>query len=298
MSARRQTRSPRHASRPAGRTASLAAAAAPRSLEKRLRRHLESDLRSFRATVVGYWKASGRSHLPWRKTRDPYAILVSEIMLQQTQVDRVIPYFERWMKTYPTPEALAKAPLSEVLRHWSGLGYNRRAKYLHDAAAILLTDMLFSRGREKIAYEELRKLPGVGEYTAKAVRVFAWNESEVLIETNVRAVFLHHFFPRSRAVSDERLIPLIAKALEGQDPRTWYAALMDYGTFLKATRSNPSRKSTHHAKQAKFEGSLRQVRGAIMRAHLAGVPLAGVRRSFPSQFESAHASLKVEGLLE
>lgn len=286
---------PRHASPRARGTAPLAAAA-PRGLGHRMRRSGigARDLKTFRSQVIGYWKQSGRDHLPWRKTRDPYAILVSEIMLQQTQVDRVIPYFERWMKAYPTPSVLAKAPLAAVLRHWSGLGYNRRAKYLHEAAKAIVAR---HEGKVPRGHDDLRALPGIGHYTANAVRVFAWNEPETLIETNVRAVFIHHFYPRGRAVSDARLLPLIAEAVDGQDPRTWYAALMDYGTFLKAMHPNPSRKSRHHTKQSKFEGSLRQVRGAIVRARVKGESLDTVRARYPHRFVEALAALKRDGLV-
>lgn len=252
-----------------------------------------------RRGVLNYWKHSGRHDLPWRQTRDPYRILISEMMLQQTQVHRVVPYYERFIVHFPTPEALATAPLSDVLALWSGLGYNRRAKYLHAAASQF--SVLCSRDRETMVYEDLRRLPGVGEYTAKAVRVFAFGEPEVLIETNVRAVFIHHFFPRSRSVSDAKLLPLIGEAVahlpRGIGPREWYAALMDYGTHLKATRPNPSRKSKHHARQSKFEGSLRQVRGAILRAAVRKEPLSVVKRLFPKLFDDALVALKSEGLV-
>lgn len=251
-------------------------------------------MRAFRSRVMEYWKRSGREHLPWRHTKDPYVILVSEIMLQQTQADRVIPFFTRFIARFPTPAALARAPLSLVLRHWSGLGYNRRAKFLHEAAKRIVSE---HGGMLPRTYEGLRALPGIGEYTAKAVRVFAYGEPESLIETNVRTVFLHHFFPRGRSVSDARLMPLIARAIEGQDPRTWYAALMDYGTYLKATRPNPSRKSKHHVKQKPFEGSLRQARGKILRAFLAGAPVSSVRTELGARFAPALASLEKEGLL-
>lgn len=266
---RHYARVPRTASGPTSQKVA-AAVASQRDLVRSKRRVLatEDQIAAFRSVVMHYFRDSGRDHLPWRKTRDPYAILVSEMMLQQTQVDRVIPYYERWMQRFPDAKALAGATLSEVLTLWSGLGYNRRAKYLHEAAKILAPFNM--DGRHSLTYAELRALPGVGDYTAKAVRVFAYNEPEVLIETNVRAVFIHHFFPRGRNVSDARLLPLIAQALEGQDPRTWYAALMDYGTFLKATHPNPSRKSKHHTKQSAFEGSLRQVRGAVLKHLIAG----------------------------
>ena len=227
-----------------------------------------SRILKFRQTVWQYWKAHGRHELPWRKTKDPYRVLVSEIMLQQTQVPRVTEKYKEFLKRFPTIRILAKAPLSEVLRVWSGLGYNRRGKYLRDAAKQL---MLFSRGRVFIASDELRKLPGIGPYTASAVRVFAYNEPEVLIETNIRAAFIHHFYPfRTRRVlnglvSDKQILPLAREAAEGQDPRKWHWALMDYGVHIKKLHKNPARRSASYTRQSKFEGSLRQVRGTILR---------------------------------
>ncbi len=252
------------------------------------------EISSFRRTVLAHFRNNGRKNLPWRKTRDPHAILVSEIMLQQTQVDRVIPYFNRWIKKFATPPALARAKLIDVLREWSGLGYNRRAKFLHDAAKEIVAKHGSRVPRDLAA---LLALPGVGDYTAKAVRIFAYNEPEVLIETNVRAVFLHHFFPRSKNVPDAKLLPLIEKALNGQVPRIWYAALMDYGSHLKAQNTNPSRRSKHHTKQSKFEGSLRQVRGAILRAYARGEDMAHVRSSNVAQYDKALTSLVADGLL-
>ncbi len=240
---------------------------------------------------MGHWKKEGRHDLPWRKTNDPYAILVSEIMLQQTQVDRVIPYFARWMKSFPTPRKLAQASLEDVLRHWSGLGYNRRAKFLHEAGKWIVEEGMPNE------YRELRALPGVGEYTAKAVRVFAYNQPEVLIETNVRSVFIHHFFPSARSVSDARLLPLIEEALDRQHPRQWYSALMDYGTHLKTLHPNPSRKSRHHAKQSPFKGSLREIRGEILKAHLSGAPLATLKTRYGERFIIAYDALRREKML-
>ena len=222
----------------------------------------------FRRTVWKYYNENGRHDLPWRKTKDPYRILVSEVMLQQTQVARVLEKYKQFLKRFPTVRALAKASLADVLKIWSGLGYNRRAKYLHDTAKQL---MLFSRGRVFIASDELQKLPGIGPYTRAAVRVFAFNEPDILIETNIRAAYIHHFYPfRTRRVlnglvSDKKILPLAQKAAEGQDPREWHWALMDYGAYLKRSGVRNNSRSAHYTKQSKFEGSLRQVRGEILR---------------------------------
>lgn len=211
---------------------------------------------------MAYYKKSGRHTLPWRKTHDPYRILVSEIMLQQTQVSRVIPFYRAFLKKFPTVRALAKAPLADVLRAWSGLGYNRRAKFLHDLARVALAK---HGGKIPHEYEALRALPGVGEYTAKAVRVFAYDEPDVMLETNIRTALIHEFFPRAKKVDDKKLLPILVNALTHVDsPHIWYAALMDYGTHVKQTRGNATRRSRTYAKQSTFKGSLRQIRGAIL----------------------------------
>lgn len=182
-------------------------------------------------------------------------------MLQQTQVERVISKYNAFIAEYGTPNALGKAPLPDVLRHWSGLGYNRRAKYLWLAAKRLASQ------DAKVVWEDL---PGVGPYTANAVRVFAFNEWHVLVETNVRTVLLHHLFSHTNKVSDTVLIRY-AEALhsyakkEGVSARDWYAALMDYGTYIKKTHGNSSQRSDAYKKQKPFKGSDREVRGIIVK---------------------------------
>ena len=204
----------------------------------------------------------GRHTLPWRQTTDPYRILVSEIMLQQTQVDRVIPKYTAFIAQFPTPQALASAARSEVLTAWSGLGYNRRARFLHEAAIAVTHEY---GGVFPKTYDELRALPGIGPYTAGAVLAFAHNIPISMIETNIRSVYLHEFFSEHGQVEDSELMPLIERTLNKKNPRTWYAALMDYGTHLKKTTANPSRKSKHHTKQSTFKGSRRELRGCIIR---------------------------------
>lgn len=216
----------------------------------------------FVGTVWKYYEAYGRSDLPWRKTRNPYHILVSEMMLQQTQVERVIPKYRAFLSAFPTVEALASASLAEVLALWQGLGYNRRAKFLHGAAKALVRD---HKGRFPKDEAGLRALPGVGSYTALAVMAFAYNVPVVLIETNVRTVFIHHFFPKAASVADAEIMRLVERTLPEERAREWYGALMDYGTHLKRTFGNYNRKSSTYKKQSPFVGSARQVRGAIVR---------------------------------
>lgn len=214
---------------------------------------------SFQKKILSHYKKHGRHNLPWRKTKNPYKILVSEIMLQQTQVDRVIPKYKEFIKKFPTAQTLSKASLQEVLSLWSGLGYNRRAKYLREAAK-----EISSKGFPK-TIEGLKSLSGVGPYTACAVAVFSYSQVHVLIETNIRSVFIHEFFPKKKKVADKDIFPLIEATLYKKDPRMWYWALMDYGAYLKKTLPNPSRKSKHHSTQSAFKGSLREVRGYILK---------------------------------
>ncbi len=200
--------------------------------------------------------------LPWRKHPTPYSVLVSEIMLQQTQADRVTPKFLTFVKRFPSFRALARAPIADVLRLWSGLGYNRRALALKKCADVVIKKY---QGKLPDILSQLEELPGVGPATARSILVYAFNRPEVFIETNVRAVFIHFFFPHKKNVTDHKLWPLVEKTLDQHNPRRWYNALMDYGTMLKKEFKNPAGRSAHHSRQSRFEGSNRQVRGLILR---------------------------------
>jgi len=216
--------------------------------------------------------------MPWRETRDPYRILVSEIMLQQTQVDRVRGKYESFLEAFPDLAALASAPLDRVLAGWQGLGYNRRAVALHRGARILRQE---HRGLVPDDTAALVALPGIGAATAASIRAFAFDAPVVFIETNIRRVFIHEFFPGREAVADAELLPLVAAALDRRSPREWYYALMDYGAALARRVPNPNRRSRNYARQSRFEGSDRQLRGAILRALVGGAALtaAGVARA-------------------
>lgn len=210
----------------------------------------------------------GRTHyrdLPWRHVDDPYAVLVSEVMLQQTQVKRVLKHWEQFMRHFPTVDALAAADTAFVLELWQGLGYNRRALALKRTADICAAE---NQGIVPSSYEELLKLPGIGQATAAGVLVFALNKPAVYLETNVRSVYIHEFFPDEEAVSDKTLIPLIEQTCSEDNPRGWYYALLDYGAHLKQITPNPSRKSAHYSRQSAFEGSKRQKRAELLRVVL------------------------------
>jgi A/G-specific adenine glycosylase len=219
----------------------------------------------FQETVWEYYRHHGR-HMPWRQPEadgsfDPYKIMVSEIMLQQTQVARVIPKYQAFIAAFPDVQSLARAPLSRVVQLWSGLGYNRRAKYLHLAAQQIAQESKFPQ-----TLNTLSKLPGVGKHTAGAILVYAYNQPEPFLETNIRTVYIHHFFAdHPDLVTDKQLLPLVAETIDRENPREWFWALMDYGAHLKATVGNVSRQSQHYTKQSKFAGSKRQIRGQVLR---------------------------------
>jgi A/G-specific adenine glycosylase len=217
---------------------------------------------AFVKTVLDYYRRFGRHDLPWRQTTDPYHILVSEIMLQQTQVERVITKYQAFIARWPTVQTLADASLKDILVAWQGLGYNRRARFLHLCAQTVVREYggVFPR-----TVAALNRLPGIGAYTAGAIMAFAYNSGVPLIETNVRTVFIHHFFARRETVTDQEILRLVEKTLPRDNPRAWYAALMDYGTYLKRTVPPVHRKSRTYKKQTAFKGSLRAVRGAVLR---------------------------------
>lgn len=231
----------------------------------------------FRATVRTEGARLYRD-LPWRNTRDPYEIWLSEVMLQQTQVPRVLARWQEWLERFPTVVALAHADTADVLAAWQGMGYNRRALALKAAAETVCADYDGVFPNDAAA---LRALPGIGPATAQGIRAFAFDLPGVYLETNVRTVLLHHFFPDVPGVPDRELIPLAAATCPGTDeeagvpfaapldeddtPRSWYYAMLDYGAYLKKTIPNPSRRSSTYTKQSRFEGSRRQKRAHIVR---------------------------------
>jgi A/G-specific adenine glycosylase len=221
-----------------------------------------THIRSFNQTVYDFYKHFGRHDLPWRTKRSPYAVFVSEIMLQQTQVDRVIPKFQQFTKALPNFKRLAHAPQRRILELWQGLGYNRRALFLYRAAQVIDSQY---KGRLPKDPDLLIGLPGIGKATAASICAFAFGQARIFIETNIRSVFIHHFFPEVMTVDDTDILAIMERAIDKNDPFKWYSALMDYGSYLKAHYPNPSRKSTNYALQSPFKGSIRQIRGEILR---------------------------------
>lgn len=254
-------------------------------------------IQEFQKTILSWYRENRRS-FPWRETTDPYRILVSEIMLQQTQTDRVLPKYTAFLEAFPTTRSLAEAPLADVLEKWSGLGYNRRARFLQQACQAVVNE---NGGVFPHIPAELEKLPGIGPYTARAVACFAFDDAypesvEPFIETNIRSVFIFFFFNENsplmqhgaengsvlnvsgdgsiitvkedERVSDARILRLVADSMPSAEEcsaREWFYALMDYGAMLKKKTVNPGRKSAGYTKQSRFQGSVRQARGVILR---------------------------------
>ncbi len=214
----------------------------------------------------------GRPGLPWRAPSstgdyDTYRIVVSELMLQQTQVGRVIPKYEAFLQRFPTTQSLAKAALGDVLIAWQGLGYNRRAKFLWQAAQQVQRE---HHGVWPDTVELLKTLPGIGVNTGGAIVAYAHNLPVVFVETNIRTVLFHHFFADNTEITDKQLTALMQQLVPTEQPRDFYWAMMDYGTYLKKQGNSNLAKSKHYTKQSRFEGSVRQLRGQVLRLLSAG----------------------------
>ena len=217
----------------------------------------DETIKDFRKKIFTFYKDQGRD-LPWRKTEDPYKILLSEFMLQQTQVSRVIDYYTRWITQWDTIKKLADAPFFDILSQWMGLGYNRRAKYLHETAKVITTEF---EGDVLQSMDDYHRLPGIGEYTAKAIKIFSNNEDIVTIDTNIRRIYIHEF-GLDEMISKKSLYEIAEKCLPQGKSRIWHNALMDYGAIKLTSNKTGIQPLT---KQSKFKGSDRQIRGQILR---------------------------------
>lgn len=252
------------------------------------------DIASFQELI---WE-EGRAHyrsMPWREEPTFYNVLVSEIMLQQTQVARVLEKYQSFKRAFPTIDSLAAAPLSAVLIEWQGLGYNRRAKFLHEAAKQVVTSGV------PRSLRDLQALPGVGKNTAGAVMNYVYEQPTAYIETNIRTVYFHHFFPGDHDVSDATLLAVVDSTLDHEHPREWFYAIMDYGAHLKSKGSARLSQSKHYKKQAPLAGSVREVRGYIL-ASLSTGPvtvqdLTSSRPDFADRFAPAINGLVADGLI-
>lgn len=220
-------------------------------------------IRCFRKIIYGYYKENARNELPWRHTDNPYHILVSEVMLQQTQIERVLNKYPLFIKKYRDFPSLARARIGSLYDVWQGMGYNRRALALKEIARVIVKPPY--NGILPSDMHTLMTFPFVGQSTAGAVSAFAFHRPVAFIETNIRRVFIHFFFHEQKMVTDGEIIPLIKKTIDRKDPRLWYYALMDYGSALRGLHENPNRKSVQYKKQSPFIGSHRQMRGRILR---------------------------------
>jgi A/G-specific adenine glycosylase len=222
------------------------------------------SMSQFRETVAEFY-ARHRRDFTWRENITPYRIIVSEIMLQQTGVERVITKYDKFLSRFPGFEDLIRASVKDVLEEWQGLGYNKRALSLKKLSHNIVE--LYS-GMVPDDPDELARLPGIGEATAGAICAFAFNKPVIFVETNIRRVFIHHFFADRSEISDREIRPLIETSLDRENPRDWYYALMDYGTYIVKQTGNPNRKSAHYSRQSSFLNSDRKIRGELVRFFL------------------------------
>lgn len=259
---------------------------------------LAEQMRDFQERVWVHYAAHGRQ-MPWRDTPTPYNVVISEVMLQQTQVDRVRQKYVEWIARWDDFELLSQASTAEVVTAWQGLGYNRRALWIKELADRVSSEY---SGALPASQSELTQFRGIGQNTAGAILAYAFNQPVVFIETNIRRVFIHEFFPDEEGVSDADILPLVERAVDVEHPREWYWALMDYGAMLSREVVNPNRRSRHYTKQSTFEGSYRQLRGAIVAA-LAAQPsldihiLEGLLGRSRSELERAIEGLAADGFL-
>jgi len=214
-------------------------------------------IKFFQKSIFTWWTIHKRD-LPWRHTRDPYRIMVSEVMLQQTQVSRVLAGYREFIERYATVSDLAQATPADVLRIWKGMGYNRRAMYLLRAAKAIVE---IYHGKFPVSEEELIKLPGLGKYTARAILVFAYAQEVPLVDTNIRQIITHFFFngePQKESVIEEVAGQLIPPAKSWE----WHQALMDYGAL--AMQNAKCQMLNKKKKTIPFRDSNRFYRGRIV----------------------------------
>jgi len=258
-----------------------------------------AEIAAFQRRIHSFYQREART-FPLPETKDPYAILVSELMLQQTQTKRVLDYYPRFLRALPSFTALANAALAKVLTLWQGLGYNRRGRNLWLLAKEILERFGGQLPRDS---ESLLSLPGVGPYTAAALQAFVFGLPTPMIETNIRTVFISEFFPKRRLVHDKEILALVERTIDRRDPRVWFYALMDYGVHIKRERPSLNKRSKHYKKQSTFKGSVRQVRGALLRQILAGnkaslTELSKCLGKSHDELEAPIQALIAEGLIE
>lgn len=243
------------------------------------------QIKSFQKFILS-WYAKNRRDLPWRNTRDPYKILVSEIMSQQTQISRVVPKYNLWLKRFPTVQDLATAKVSQVLIAWSGLGYNRRGLYLQKCAQEIITKY---NGKFPQTEKDLLRLPGIGEYTARAILCFAFNRQIVVIDTNIKKVIAVHFY-NGKVPEKNALETFAHKLLPKGRAYAWNQALMDY-----AARELKKEKIAI-PKQSAFKNSRRYYRGQIIKYLVTNSK--ATRKDFSQLFKETISNESIEKILQ
>ena len=255
----------------------------------------KQEIELFRGKVFEFYSKNGRS-FPWRKTTDRYAVMISEIMLQQTQAERVVPKFEAWLQEFPDIPSLASAPLRSVLSLWSGLGYNSRAVRLQRCAAIINDSFDGIVPGEPAV---LKTLPGIGEYTCRSIPVFADNFDTAAVDTNIRRIMIHELgFPEdiSPGILQQEAEALVPPGRS----REWHNALMDYGSLVLTSKKTGIRPLT---RQSKFQGSRRWYRGKLIKelVNTDGMFLEEISEKYaecPWDIEKIINDLVSEGLVE
>lgn len=218
---------------------------------------MAKNILNIQKNILDWYYENGRK-LPWRETTNPYYIHISEVMLQQTQVDRVIPYFHRRIKSFPNYKTLANASKLDLLTHWSWLWFNSRALRLQECAKIITDTYNWKLEQDR---EFLMKLPGIWPYTSAAIMSFAWNQEVPVIDTNIRRVLIF-LFKLEESILLKELENFAISIIPSNKSRDWHNALMDYGSSILTAKKT---KIKSLWKQSKFEGSDRQVRGWIIK---------------------------------
>lgn len=261
------------------------------------------QIAKFQKEILTYYQTHKRK-MPWRDISNPYKIFVSEMMLQQTQVERVRIKYEEFIKKFPTIKSVAQAEKKEILKTWQGLGYNRRALFIKKTCEEIISK---HKGIFPKDFATLQTLPGIGPSTAGALCAFAYNQPIFFIETNIRAVILHFFFKNKEKVSDKEVLEVLKKVTPNTTTsRDWYYALYDYGTFLKKrlgkNKTKLHKKSKHYTKQSKFEGSFRQKRAQVLKLKLSNPDISDIEilnklTLSPQELEDVFISLDKDGLI-
>ena len=226
-------------------------------------------IRTFQNIIYSYFNQYGRD-FPFRNEINPYNVVISEIMLQQTQTNRVVEKFQQFIQKFPDFQSLANAPLNEVLKVWQGLGYNRRAVALKKIAERVVNEF---DGILPADIDILKSFPQIGHNTASSIVAFAFNMPTFFIEVNIRRVYIYYFFPGKSSIKDSAIVPIVRRTLDSSNVRKWYYALTDYGVMLKKTHPELNKRSAHYRKQSKFKGSRREIRGKILKLLIASSSL-------------------------